>query len=111
MSYLRSFPFDTIKIDRSFVRDLETRDESIAIIRGIIGLATSLRMSVTAEGVETERQFEFLAAAGCTDIQGYLISIPVPAGELPALIELLSGRRTPPDAALAGSGASPGFVA
>ena len=111
LSYLRSFPFDTIKIDRSFVSDLETRDESIAIIRGIIGLATSLRMSVTAEGVETERQFEFLAAAGCTDIQGYLISIPVPAGELPALIELLSGRRTPPDAALAGSGASPGFVA
>jgi diguanylate cyclase (GGDEF)-like protein len=91
LSYLRSFPFNTIKIDRSFVSDLGTRDESIAIIRGIIGLATSLRMSVTAEGVETEKQFEFLAAAGCTDIQGYLISLPVPAGEVPALIELLSG--------------------
>ena len=83
LSYLRSFPFDTIKIDRSFVSDLQTRDKSVAIIRGIIGLAANLRMSVTAEGVETEGQFEFLAAAGCTEIQGFLISSRCPPRKSP----------------------------
>ena len=92
LSYLRSFPFDTIKIDRSFVSDLQLRDEGAAIVGGIIGLASSLRMNVTAEGVETVGQFEYLAAAGCTDIQGYLISRPVPAAEVPALLKALARR-------------------
>jgi diguanylate cyclase (GGDEF)-like protein len=92
LSYLRSFPFDTIKIDRSFVSDLQLRDEGAAIVGGIIGLASSLRMNVTAEGVETVGQFEYLAAAGCTDIQGYLISRPVPAAEVPALLKALTRR-------------------
>jgi len=93
LSYLRGFSFDTIKIDRCFVSGLNAQDESGAIVRAIIGLAASLRMSVTAEGVETEDQFAFLAAAGCTEIQGYLISRPVPAHEVPALIESLSGKQ------------------
>ena len=91
LSYLRSFPFDTIKIDRSFVGDLQSSDKSVAIIRGIIGLATNLQMNVTAEGVETQEQFDFLAEAGCTEMQGYLISRPVPVSELPLLIARLGG--------------------
>ncbi len=92
LSYLRSFPFDTIKIDRSFVAELQSGDKSMTIISGIIGLAANLHMSVTAEGVETEEQFDFLVGAGCTDIQGFLISKPVTAREIPALIERLSGQ-------------------
>jgi EAL domain-containing protein (putative c-di-GMP-specific phosphodiesterase class I) len=92
LSYLLGFPFDTIKIDRSFVSELERRPESAAIIRGIINLAANLRISVTAEGVETEAQLDFLADAGCNEVQGYLISMPVPANELPGLIALLSNQ-------------------
>ena len=92
LSYLRSFPFDRIKIDRSFVSDLLIRDTSCSIVRGLIGLAASLRMHVTAEGVETERQYAFLADAGCTEIQGFLVSPPVAAREVPRLISLLSAR-------------------
>jgi EAL domain-containing protein (putative c-di-GMP-specific phosphodiesterase class I) len=88
LSYLQGFPFDTIKIDRSFVSDLRTRDKSV--ILGILGLAANLSMSVTAEGVETEDQFEFLAGAGCTEIQGFLISEPAPSHEISALIKRLS---------------------
>ena len=65
LSYLRGFPFDAVKIDRSFVGDLEEKDESAGIVRGIINLAANLGMSVTAEGVETEGQFELLREAGC----------------------------------------------
>jgi EAL domain-containing protein (putative c-di-GMP-specific phosphodiesterase class I) len=95
LSYLRSFPFDTIKIDRSFVGDLQRRDECIAIVRAVTGLGRSLHMNTIAEGVETEEQFAILAAEGCTEIQGYLFSKPVPAGALPALIDRLSGPRLP----------------
>jgi diguanylate cyclase (GGDEF)-like protein len=102
LSYLRSFPFDTIKIDQSFVRDLQSRDTGGAIVRGIIALATNLRMHITAEGVETEEQYAFLTEAGCTDIQGYLISRPLPARELPALIERLSSREASPQQAVVG---------
>ncbi len=90
LSYLRSFPFDTIKIDRSFVTDLEARDECMAIVRAIVSLGSSLQMNITAEGVETEEQLALLVTAGCTELQGYLFSRPVPADALPALIERLS---------------------
>jgi diguanylate cyclase (GGDEF)-like protein len=93
LSYLRSFPFDRIKIDQSFVSDLQTSDKSVAIIRGIVGLAAILRIDVTAEGVETEGQFKFLVGVGCTELQGFLISKPVPARDIPGLIEHLSGGR------------------
>jgi len=101
LSYLRGFAFDTIKVDRCFVNGLNAHDESGAIVRAIIGLAASLHMTVTAEGVETEDQFVFLADAGCTEIQGYLISKPVPPHAIPALIASLSGERQPEVAALA----------
>jgi diguanylate cyclase (GGDEF)-like protein len=93
LSYLRSFPFDTIKIDRSFVSEIQTRPECIAIVRSIVSLADSLRMHTIAEGVETEEQFRALAAAGCTEIQGYLLSKPLPASQLPGLIARLAASR------------------
>jgi diguanylate cyclase (GGDEF)-like protein len=98
LSYLRSFPFDTIKIDQSFVRELESRDDCVAIVKAIAALCNTMNRNSTAEGIETEEQFAMLAAAGCTEIQGYLISRPVLPGALPALIGRLSetkGRSLP----------------
>ncbi len=82
LSYLRSFPFDKIKIDRSFVRDLSESEDSLAIVRAVAGLGSSLGMATTAEGVETEAQLDRLRAAGCTEVQGYLFSPPRPAAEV-----------------------------
>jgi diguanylate cyclase (GGDEF)-like protein len=86
LSYLRSFPFDKIKIDRSFVSDVSNRKDGDAIIRAIAGLGKSLGMTTVAEGVETADQMERIRAEGCTDIQGYHISRPVPATEIQALL-------------------------
>jgi len=77
LSYLRSFPFDKIKIDRSFIRDLKSKNDSLAIIKAVIGLAHSLGMSTTAEGIETEEQFSALRDQGCDQVQGFLFSPPV----------------------------------
>ena len=85
LSYLRSFPFDKIKIDRSFVKDLDGKPEGDAIIRAIAGLGKSLGMTTIAEGVETPAQMQRIRDEGCTDVQGYLISKPVPASEIHAL--------------------------
>ena len=85
LSYLRSFPFDKIKIDRSFVRDLSSRPDCAAIVRAISGLGRSLNIATTAEGVETADQLDCLRAEGCTQVQGFLFSPAVPAGDLPAL--------------------------
>ena len=93
LSYLRRFPFDKIKIDHTFVRDLDRDPESIAIVRAVAELARSLRMKTTAEGVETEAQFELLRAEGCTEIQGYFISRPAPASEIPRMLAESEGRR------------------
>ena len=82
LSYLRSFPFDKIKIDRSFVSELATRDESMAIVRAVTGLGKSLGIVTTAEGVETDAQFDLLRREGCTQAQGYLFSRPRPAAEV-----------------------------
>jgi diguanylate cyclase (GGDEF)-like protein/PAS domain S-box-containing protein len=86
LSYLRRFPFDRIKIDQSFVRELGTQDDCSAIVRAVIGLGRDLGMAITAEGVETRQQLDTLERAGCTEVQGYLFSRPVPVS---ALIELL----------------------
>jgi diguanylate cyclase (GGDEF)-like protein/PAS domain S-box-containing protein len=86
LSYLRSFPFDKIKIDRSFVRDLPDRADCIAIVRAISGLARSLSISTTAEGVETREQLEQLRAEGCTEVQGFLFSPAQPAAIAAAMI-------------------------
>jgi diguanylate cyclase (GGDEF)-like protein len=87
LSYLRSFPFDKIKIDRSFMADLTSRQDSQAIIRAVIGLGQSLGMSTTAEGVETEEQLEMVRAQGCSEVQGFLFSPPLPPAALANLLQ------------------------
>ncbi|HEX2216199.1 MAG TPA: EAL domain-containing protein, partial [Xanthobacteraceae bacterium] len=87
LSYLRSFPFDKIKIDRSFVADLDRGKDSAAIIRAVAGLGASLGVETTAEGVETAEQFERVRRDGCTEVQGYYFSPPRPAAEVLALID------------------------
>ena len=86
ISYLRTFPFDSIKIDRSFVGDLGTGTGPRAIVSAIVGLGRALGMSVIAEGVETVEQLGMLRAERCTEVQGYLFSAPVPAVEVSTLI-------------------------
>jgi diguanylate cyclase (GGDEF)-like protein len=87
LSYLRSFPFDKIKIDQSFVRDLNTSHDADVIVRTMIMLGHSLGMRVTAEGVEREEQLAWLKAEGCTEAQGYLFSPAAPATDIEALLE------------------------
>jgi diguanylate cyclase (GGDEF)-like protein len=82
LSYLKRFPIDYLKIDRAFIKDLPDSKEDIAICEAIIALAESMNLHVIAEGVETAEQQEFLKHVNCHDIQGYLISRPVPAAEL-----------------------------
>lgn len=81
-SYLRMFQFDKIKIDRSFVKELNTRSDCAAIVCAITSLARTLNIVTTAEGVETDDQYLLLRAAGCSLAQGYLFSRPVPVAEL-----------------------------
>ena len=76
MSYLQAFPFDMIKIDRSFISNLERSAQSKALLRGVIGLARGLELPVTAEGVETRAQLDVLTRAGCDLVQGFLIGRP-----------------------------------
>jgi EAL domain-containing protein (putative c-di-GMP-specific phosphodiesterase class I) len=85
LSYLRRFPFDKIKIDQSFVRQTPEDKDSAAIVRAIAMLGTSLGLKTTAEGVETQAQSEFIAGEGCDQLQGYLISRPVPLETITAL--------------------------
>jgi len=82
LSYLKKFPFDKLKIDRSFIRDLEDETDAEAVVQAIIALSRSLRLKVTAEGVETQRQLELLRAEGCSLIQGFLLGRPVTAQQL-----------------------------
>jgi diguanylate cyclase (GGDEF)-like protein len=86
---LRCFPFDKIKIDRSFVCDLEKNPDAAAIIHAVVGLGHSLGMSTCAEGVETTEQLMFLRKEGCTEVQGYLYSQPKPASEIEPLLQAL----------------------
>ena len=78
LSYLRSFPFDKIKIDQSFLNDSPSSSDGVAIIKAVIGLGQSLGMATTVEGVETEAQLELVRAQGCTEVQGFLFSPPLP---------------------------------
>ena len=82
LSYLQAFPFDRIKIDRSFVSELGMNARSDAIMRAIISMGKSLDISILAEGVETERQFEMLTEFGCNAVQGYLFGQPQPPQEI-----------------------------
>jgi diguanylate cyclase (GGDEF)-like protein len=89
LSYLKRYPIDTIKIDQSFVRHITTEADDAAIAVAIIAMANSLKLTVVAEGVETEEQKAFFVQQGCDAIQGYLISRPLPAEEI---TEWLRGR-------------------
>lgn len=82
LNYLRSFPFDKIKIDRCFVSELAEREDCQAIVRSVIALANELKMTTTAEGVEVHEQLEALRRHGCDQVQGFLYSQAVPASEL-----------------------------
>jgi EAL domain-containing protein (putative c-di-GMP-specific phosphodiesterase class I) len=86
MSLMKQFPIDTIKIDRSFVRDLAENEEDRAIATAIINMGKALGLTVVAEGVETSAQDAFLRRCECDELQGYLISKPVPANEIPPLL-------------------------
>ncbi|SCB29327.1 putative bifunctional diguanylate cyclase/phosphodiesterase [Rhizobium hainanense] len=90
LNYLQRFPFDKLKIDRSFVRDLENRPDSFAIVQSIATLGRNLKMLTTAEGVETQTQLDLVIKAGCSESQGYYFSPPVPETEFRTMI----GRKT-----------------
>jgi len=82
LGYLRSFPFDKIKIDQSFIQDLPGKEDSVAIVRAVVGLGSSLGITTIAEGVETKEQLASLTSEGCNEFQGFLFSEPRPAAEL-----------------------------
>lgn len=86
LSYLQSFPFDKIKIDRSFVKDITQSSGALNIVRAVTALANGLGMQTTAEGVETSGQLESVRSEGCTEMQGFLFSKPRPAHEIAQLI-------------------------
>jgi EAL domain-containing protein (putative c-di-GMP-specific phosphodiesterase class I) len=96
LSSLQSFPFDKIKIDRSFVTNVNSNQQSAAIVRADIGLSHALNIPIIAEGVETEGERDFLRDEGCREIQGYLIGRPQPiadyAGITSGITDHLPGR-------------------
>jgi diguanylate cyclase (GGDEF)-like protein len=85
LTYLQCFPFDKIKIDRSFVKDIAENAGSLNIVRAVAALANGLGMKATAEGVENKEQLDRITSEGCTDVQGFLFSHPLPAGEIERL--------------------------
>jgi diguanylate cyclase (GGDEF)-like protein/PAS domain S-box-containing protein len=87
LSYLRRFPFDRIKIDRSFIREIADPGTA-AIVRAVVGLGAHLGTSITAEGIETEAQLEQVRREGCTEVQGFLFSRPLPSAEARAFLAL-----------------------
>jgi EAL domain-containing protein (putative c-di-GMP-specific phosphodiesterase class I) len=87
MSYLRRFPVDKLKIDRSFINDLTTNPDAAAIVQSIIALAHSLRLKVVAEGVETAEQLRQLRELGCDQFQGFYRSAAVPPAELERFVK------------------------
>ncbi len=87
LSYLKRFPIDSVKIDRSFIRDIPGDADDAAITQAIIAMAHGLRLKVIAEGVETTEQLHFLRDHGCDEIQGYYLSTPLPQDEFLRLLQ------------------------
>jgi EAL domain-containing protein (putative c-di-GMP-specific phosphodiesterase class I) len=99
-SYLKHFPLDTLKIDRTFIREITSDPDDAAISTAIIALGHALGLTVTAEGVETEDQVTLLREQGCDEIQGYFFSRPLPADQMADLLRQKrsvgrAGRRSP----------------
>jgi diguanylate cyclase (GGDEF)-like protein len=86
LSHLRSFPFDRIKVDQSFIAGMTDSPQGSAIVRAVLQLASTLNIATVAEGVETQAQFEQLAAIGCDEVQGFLFSSAQPAAAVPRLL-------------------------
>jgi EAL domain-containing protein (putative c-di-GMP-specific phosphodiesterase class I) len=93
LSYLSRLPVDSLKIDRSFVVDMKASPAGLALVSTIIQLAHALQLKVVAEGVETEEQSRLLRLLNCDELQGYLFSKPVPAGQFEALLLLPAAAR------------------
>ncbi|MBY0338401.1 MAG: EAL domain-containing protein [Acetobacteraceae bacterium] len=94
LGYLRSFPFDKVKVDRSFINELATRDGDLAILQAMVQLCGRLDVTSNAEGVETAEQLVLLRREGCAEAQGFFISRPVPGEDVPDLLERLAVPRT-----------------
>jgi len=92
LSYLQRFPFDKIKIDRSFIKDIAGPGASSSIVQAVVSIAAASDMTTTAEGVETEQQRNLLYILGCTEMQGYLFSPAIPAAEVRRLLLSHRGR-------------------
>ena len=101
MSHLSQLPLNTLKIDRSFVNRIGVSDNDEAVIRAIIILARTLRLSVTCEGIETQEQFTYLQDLGCDTAQGYLMHKPLPVAQIEALLKGEKGERNPLTAEMA----------
>src|SRR5262249_42122480 len=97
LAQLKQLPIDTLKVDRSFVQGLPGDARDSAITEAVVALGRPLRLAVVAEGVETAAQREFLRACGCTQMQGFEFSRPLPAHEFAALVRRHSVRRTAPE--------------
>src|SRR5690606_28992727 len=95
LAYLKRFPILSLKIDRSFITDLAEQPRDAAIVRAIVAMAHSMNLQVVAEGVEQESQLSFLRSQGCDEVQGYLISKPLTAKALTALLRQRLGQSAP----------------
>lgn len=94
MSYLQSFVFDKLKIDRRFISQIENNANTAAIINAIVQMGTTIGISTTAEGIETEAQLDAVISHGCSELQGFLLSVPMPADEAVAYIAAKSAQRS-----------------
>jgi EAL domain-containing protein (putative c-di-GMP-specific phosphodiesterase class I) len=91
LSYLKHFAIDRIKIDRSFVTDINSSNDDAAIVEAIISMAHTMNLKVLAEGVETSDQLHFLTERGCDEVQGYYLALPMTADDLTASLEAPNG--------------------
>ena len=87
LSYLKRFPLKVLKIDQSFIQDIQLNQKNESLITAIIAMARSLGLEVVAEGVEKDEQLAFLRSQLCDNVQGFLLSHPIPAAELTRLIK------------------------